>query len=150
MTASEIHPTAEVDPKAELGEGVRIGPFCLVEAGAVLGDRVELKSHVSIMQGTHLGADCVVWPFATLGGAPQNRAHKGGATTLLIGENCIIREGVTMNRGSDSSRGTTTVGRNGFFMAYSHVAHDCAVGDHVTMANQATLAGHCEVGDHAN
>ena len=80
--------------------------------------------------------------MAILGGPPQNTKHKGGPTTLVIGRNCTIREGVTMNRGTDSSRGETTVGDNGNFLAYSHIAHDCIVGDNVTMANVATLGGH--------
>ena len=85
--------------------------------------------------------------MAILGGPPQNTKHKGGPTTLVIGRNCTIREGVTMNCGTDSSRGETTVGDNGNFLAYSHIAHDCIVGDNVTMANVATLGGHVEVGN---
>lgn len=150
MSGTVIHPTALIEPGAELGEDVRIGPFCHVASSARLGDRVELKSHVSVLEGTTIGAGTVVWPYATLGGDPQNRGHKGGPTTLVIGENCTIREGVTMNRGSDNSRGTTIVGDRGYFMAYAHVAHDCIVGNDVTLANQATLGGHCEVGDHVN
>lgn len=147
---ADIHPTAIVEAGAELGAGVRIGPFCHVHAGAVLHDGVELKGHVVVYGGTTIGKGTVVWPNAVLGGDPQSFGHKGGPTTLEIGENCIIREGVTMSRGSDGSRGVTRVGDGGFFMAYTHIAHDCIVGNRVIMANQATLAGHCEVGDHAN
>jgi UDP-N-acetylglucosamine acyltransferase len=150
MTDTAIHPSAVVEAGAELGAGVRVGPFCHVAAGVVIGDRVELKSHVSVLGGTTIGEGTVVWPHATLGASPQSFAHKGGPTTLVIGRNCTIREGVTMNLGTDNSRATTVVGDNGFFMAYSHVAHDCIVGDNVVMANQATLAGHCEVGNNVN
>ena len=85
-----------------------------------------------------------------LGAPPQNTKHKGGRTTLVIGGNCTIREGVTMHTGTDTSRGETSVGDNGNFLAYSHVAHDCMVGSNVTMANGAMLAGHCEIGDNVN
>ena len=125
-----------------------IGPFCHVGAEAVIGDRVELVSHVidrrrhharRRLQGlSHGGA----WARA-----PQNTKHKGGRTTLVIGRNCTIREGVTMHRGTDTSRGETTVGDNGNFLAYTHIAHDCVVGKNVTMANLATLGGHVVIGD---
>ena len=137
-----IHPTAVVEPGAQLGAGVVIGPFCHVSAEAVIGDRVELVSHVSIIGATTIGEDCKVYPMAVLGGAPQNTKHKGGRTTLVIGRNCTIREGATMHRGTDTSRGETTVGDNGNFLAYTHIAHDCVVGKNVTMANLATLGGH--------
>lgn len=145
-----IHPLAVVEAGAQLGTGVRIGPFCTVSADAVLGDGVELMSHVAILGATTLGAGTKVFPQAVLGAAPQNNKHKGGRTTLVIGRNCIIREGVTMHLGSDTSRGTTTVGDDGNFLAYTHIAHDCVVGNRVTMANLATLGGHVEVGDFVN
>nr|WP_295468578.1 acyl-ACP--UDP-N-acetylglucosamine O-acyltransferase [Mesorhizobium sp.] len=143
-----IHPLAIVEPGATLGAGVKIGPFCHVGADATLGDKVELVSHVSIMGATTIGAGCKVYPQAVLGAPPQNTKHKGGRTTLVIGRNCTIREGVTMHLGTDTSRGETTVGDNGYFLAYTHVAHDCVVGNNVTMANLATLAGHVVVGDY--
>lgn len=148
MTAETfIHPSAVVEEGAELGRGVRIGPFCHVSGEAVLGDNVELIGHVTILGATTLGAGCQVHPTAVLGGAPQNYKHKGGPTTLTIGNNCIIREGVTLHRGTDTSRGKTTIGDNCMFMGYTHVAHDCDLGNHVTMANYACLAGHVSVGD---
>ncbi len=147
---TSIHPLSVVEPGAQLGTGVRIGPFCHVSAEAVLGDAVELVSHVSILGATSLGSGCKVFPQAVLGGPPQNNKHKGGPTTLVVGRDCLIREGVTMHRGSDSSRGETTVGDNGTFLAYIHIAHDCVVGKGVTMANLATLAGHVTVGDFVN
>ncbi len=138
---------AVVEPGAQLGTGVKIGPFCLVEADAVIGDGVELISHVSILGATTLGRGSIVYPMAVLGAAPQNTKHKGGRTTLTIGSNNTIREGVTMHRGTDTSRGATTVGDNGNFLAYVHIAHDCVLGDNITMANMATLGGHVTIGD---
>jgi UDP-N-acetylglucosamine acyltransferase len=142
-----IHPSSVVEEGAKLGEGVRIGPFCHISAESIISDRVELVSHVSVMGATTIGAGTKVYPMATLGAPPQNTKHKGGRTTLVIGENCTLREGVTMHVGTDSSRGETTVGDNGNFLAYAHIAHDCVVGKNATFANGATLGGHCEIGD---
>lgn len=147
MSETSIHPMALVEPGAQIGVGAKVGPFCHVEAGAVVGDRVELVSHVVVHQGVTVGEGCKVSSMAVLGAPPQNTKHKGAPTTLVIGRNCTIREGVTMHRGTDTSRGETTVGDNGNFLAYSHIAHDCVVGNNVTMANVATLGGHVEVGD---
>lgn len=104
-TETVIHPSSVVEPGARLGAGVRIGPFCHVSADAVLGDGVELVSHVAVRSATTIGAGTKVYPMATLGAPPQNMRHKGGRTTLTIGANCTIREGVTMHVGTDSSRG---------------------------------------------
>lgn len=142
-----IHPSSVVEEGARLGKGVRIGPFCHISADSIIGDRVELVSHVSVMGATTIGAGTKVYPMATLGAPPQNTKHKGGRTTLIVGENCTIREGVTMHVGTDSSRGETSVGDNGNFLAYAHIAHDCIVGKNATFANGATLGGHCEIGD---
>lgn len=142
-----VHPAALVEPGAQLGGGVRIGPFCHVGGDAVLGDGTELFSHVTIMGATSLGAGCKVYPHAVLGGPPQNTKHKGGRTKLAIGANTVIREFVSMHTGTDGSRGETTVGENGNFLAYVHIAHDCIVGRNAVFANGATLAGHCEIGD---
>ncbi|MET0169616.1 MAG: acyl-ACP--UDP-N-acetylglucosamine O-acyltransferase [Aliihoeflea sp.] len=147
MAETFIHPAAVVEPGAQLGVGVHVGPFCHIGAETVIGDRVRMIGHVTIMGVTDIGADCRIFPNAVLGGDPQSVRHKGGRTTLSIGSNCLIREGVTFNTGTDSSTGATTIGANGYFMAQSHVAHDCAVGNNVTMANGAVLGGHCEVGD---
>jgi UDP-N-acetylglucosamine acyltransferase len=142
-----IHPSAVVEEGAQLGKGVRIGPFCHISSDAIVGDRVELVGHISVMGATTIGAATKVYPMTTLGAPPQNTKHKGGRTTLVIGQNCTIREGVTMHVGTDSSRGETTVGDNGNFLAYAHIAHDCVVGRNATFANGATLGGHCEIGD---
>jgi len=124
---TSIHPSSVIEEGAQIGEGARIGPFCHISADAVIGDRVELVSHVSVLGATTIGASTKVYPMATLGGPPQNTKHKGGRTTLVIGQNCTIREGVTMHLGTDSSRGETSVGDNGNFLAYAHIAHDCVV-----------------------
>jgi len=144
-----VHPSAVVEPGAELGAGVRIGPFCHVGPQVRLAAGVELKSHVVVTGATSIGEGTVVFPQAVLGEAPQNVRHKGGRTTLSIGRACVIREAATAHTGTDTSRGATTIGDGCMLMAYSHVAHDCVVGDNVTFANGATLAGHCEVGEGA-
>lgn len=146
-TQTFVHPSAVVEPGATLGSGVHVGPFCHVGADATLGDGVHLAGHVSVIGVTTIGAGTKVQAFSALGGPPQDTKHKGGRTTLNVGANCDIRESVTMHSGSDTGRGATMVGDNGFFLAYSHVAHDCIVGDNVTLTNGATLGGHCEVGD---
>jgi UDP-N-acetylglucosamine acyltransferase len=145
-----IHPMTVVEAGAELGTGVRIGPFCHIGAEAVIGDGVELVGHVTVLGATTIGAGCKVFPQAVLGAPPQNARHKGGRTTLRIGRNCTIREAVTIHTGSDISRGETVVGDNGTFLAYTHIAHDCVIGTNATFANAATLAGHCDIGDHVN
>lgn len=143
----EIHPSAVVEPGAELGSNVRIGPFCHVGTDVVLGNRVELVAHVTIMGATTIGDGTKIYPQAVLGGPPQNLKHKGGRTTLTVGRNSVVRECATLQVGTDTSHGATVVGDNAFLMAYTHVAHDCVLGDNVTMANYAALAGHVEVGD---
>lgn len=143
-----IHPSAVIAESARIGEGCSIGPFCYVGPDVVIGDNVQLLSHVAIDGATSIGDGCRIFPQASLGYAPQSFSHKGGRTTLTIGKNTTIRESVTIHTGADFSRGATTVGDNCFLMAYSHIAHDCAVGNNVTMANGVALAGHCEIGDH--
>lgn len=145
-----IHPSAVVEQGAQLGAGVRVGPFCYVGSDVVLGDNVELLSHVTVMGATTLGDGGKVFPQAVLGAPPQNHKHEGGRTTLIIGKNATIRESATLHAGTDTSRGETRVGDNAYLMAYTHVAHDCILGNNVTMANYAALAGHVEVGDFVN
>ncbi len=143
----QIHPLAVVEPGATIGAGCKVGPFCTVGPEVVLEKNVELISHVSIMGATTVGEGCRIFPGAVLGADPQNLKHRGGRSTLSVGRNCVIREAVTLHRGTDVSRGATAIGDDCYFMAYSHVAHDCVVGNNVTMANGATLGGHCEIGD---
>jgi UDP-N-acetylglucosamine acyltransferase len=144
---TSIHSTAIVHKNAELGEGVEIGPYCTVGPDVVLGDNVRLISHVSVDGVTRLGEACVLHPFARLGGEPQHLGHKGEKTRLEVGPRNLIREAVTFNTGTAAGRGVTTIGADGLFMTGSHVAHDCIVGDHAVLANNATLGGHVTVGD---
>lgn len=149
MRETFIHPTACIEDGAIIGQGVSIGAFCHIGPSAEIGDNSELMSHVVVTGSTTLGENAKVFPHAVLGCEPQNGKHKGGPTKLLIGKNCMIREGVTMHRGSDTSRGFTNVGDDCTFLAYAHVAHDCDVGNHVTFANNVMIGGHCEIGDYA-
>ena len=142
-----VHPTAIIDPAAELGEGVTVGPYCTIGAGVRLAAGVRLHSHVIVEGATEVGENCEVFAFAHLGAPPQHTGHRGEPTRLLIGARNVIREQVTMHCGTVMGRGVTTVGEDGFFMVGVHIGHDCVVGDHVTMANTATLGGHCVVGD---
>jgi len=144
---AKIHPSSVVEDGAQVGPGSEIGPFCHISGQAVIGANVRLVSHVSVIGETRIGDGTQVWPNTVLGGPPQNKAHKGGRSTLTIGRNNIIREMVTMQAGTDTARAATTIGDNGYFMAYAHIAHDCDVGNGVTFSNQATLGGHCIVGD---
>ncbi|WP_158917008.1 acyl-ACP--UDP-N-acetylglucosamine O-acyltransferase [Caulobacter sp. S45] len=143
-----IHPSAIVDAKAQIGEGVEIGPYCIVGPDVVLHSGVRLLHHVVIEGHTEIGADCVISSFASLGGPPQHLAHRGEPTRLVIGARNSIREHVTMNAGTVMGGGVTTVGDDGLFMVGSHVAHDCTVGNHVVFANNATLGGHVQMGDY--
>jgi UDP-N-acetylglucosamine acyltransferase len=138
---SKLHPTAIVHDGAKLGAEVEIGPYSIVGPHVTLGDGVRLQSHVIIEGETEIGEGCVVHPFANLGGPPQHSAHKGELTRLVIGARNMIREHVTMHTGTVSGRGVTVVGSDGLFMAGSHVAHDCIVGNNVILANCATLGG---------
>ncbi len=142
-----VHPTAVVEDGAVLGAGVTIGPFCHVGPRVTLGAGVTLHSHVSIAGVTVLGAGSTVFPGAMLGGEGQIRGNDFAEGRLEIGEKCVLREMVSMNVGSRNGGGVTTVGARGYFMANSHVGHDCHVGDDVTFANSVALGGHSEIGD---
>ncbi|MDB5734425.1 MAG: Acyl-[acyl-carrier-protein]--UDP-N-acetylglucosamine O-acyltransferase [Alphaproteobacteria bacterium] len=144
-----IHPSAVVEDGAVLGAGAEIGPFCHIGPRVALGDGVRLHSHVSITGVTRLGAGCRVYPGAVLGGDGQIRNNDFADGRLQIGANCVLREMVSMNAGSRKGGGVTTVGARGYFMANSHVGHDCHVGDDVTFANSVALGGHSEIGDGA-
>jgi UDP-N-acetylglucosamine acyltransferase len=149
MADSLIHPTAVVEDGARIGTGVQIGPFCMIGAHVELGDGCELKSHVVVAGHTTVGARTKIFPFAVLGHAPQDLKYAGEPSTLSIGADCIIREGVTMHPGTGHGTMKTIVGDRCFFLAYSHVAHDCRVGNNVVMTNNAMIAGHCKIGDFA-
>jgi UDP-N-acetylglucosamine acyltransferase len=144
-----IHPAALVDPKAEISGGVEIGPFSVIERGVSLDEGTKIGPHVVIREGTHIGKQCQIFQFASIGEAPQAFFYRGEKTSLFIGDQNIIREFVTFHRGTSKGGGKTVIGNDNFFMAYSHVAHDCLIGNQVVLANGATLGGHITVEDHA-
>ncbi|MFG6083049.1 acyl-ACP--UDP-N-acetylglucosamine O-acyltransferase [Paracoccus litorisediminis] len=147
MAEALIHPSAVIDPAAKIGEGCEIGPFCVVGPEVTLGRGVVLKSHVVVTGDTEIGDETQIFSFASIGEVPQDRKFKGERTRLVIGARNRIREHVTMNPGTEGGGGITRVGDDGLFLAGSHVAHDCQVGNRVTIVNHAALAGHCVVED---
>ncbi len=147
-TSARIHPSAEVEPGAVLGDGALIGPYCIIGPNVVIGDGCHLAGHVHVTGHTTIGARTTISPFASLGERPQSSGYRGGDTRLIVGSDCDIRQNVTMSTGTEDGGGLTEVKDRGFFMANSHVGHDCRVGNGVVMANCAGLGGHCVVGDH--
>ena len=147
--APSIHATAVVERGAEIGTRVAIGPFCMVGPHVVLGDDVELISHAVVAGRTVVGAGTRIFPHASIGHQPQDLKYKGEPSTLSVGARCIIREGVTMNPGTEGGGMQTAVGEDCLFMANSHVAHDCFVGHHSILAQNTMLAGHCRIGNYA-
>ena len=144
-----IHPTAIVHPGAKIHSGCEIGPYCTVGANVELGEGCKLVSHVVIEGPTKIGADNAFFPFCSVGMAPQDLTYSGEPTRLEIGDHNKIREFVTINRGTVKGGGLTRVGSHVLVMAYTHIAHDCQVGNHVILANAATLGGHVIVEDWA-
>lgn len=144
---TQIHPTAVVDPSAELGEGVVIGPQAVVGADVELGDRTRLEPGAVIQGPTRLGRDNRIFSGACIGFDPQDLKFEGERTTLEIGDGNHFREHSTVHRGTEGGGGLTRIGSHGLFMVGSHIAHDCVVGDHVIFANNGTLAGHVIVED---
>jgi UDP-N-acetylglucosamine acyltransferase len=142
-----IHSTSVVEDGAQLGAGVEVGPFCHVGPRVVLGEGVRLISHVSVQGITRVGARTTIHPQAALGGEGQIRNNDFTEGELEVGEDCVLREMVSMSLGSRKGGGLTRVGARGYFMANSHVGHDCSVGDDVTMANSVCLGGHVTIGD---
>lgn len=145
----QIHPTAVVHPGAELAQDVVIGPFSVVGEHVKIGRGTRLVSHVYLEGWTEIGERCQLYPYASIGTPPQHLQYKGEPTRVVIGHDNILREYVTVNRGTVLGGGLTTIGHHNFLMAYVHVAHDCRLGNHLIMANAATLAGHITIGDHA-
>ncbi|MBN8728506.1 MAG: acyl-ACP--UDP-N-acetylglucosamine O-acyltransferase [Xanthomonadales bacterium] len=143
-----IHPTAIVDPRAKLAEGVAVGAYSIIGAGVEIGARSEIGAHVVIEGRTRIGCDNRIFQFASLGAEPQDKKFHGEDSALVIGDRNVIREFATFNRGTGEGGGATRIGDDNWIMAYVHIAHDCHVGNHVVFANNATLAGHVEVGDH--
>jgi UDP-N-acetylglucosamine acyltransferase len=147
MAETKIHPSAIVEDGAKIGDGVIVGPFSIVGRDVTLGDGVELVSHVAVAGRTTIGARTRIFPFASIGHQPQDLKYKGEPSTLDIGTDCLIREGVTLNPGTEGGGMKTTIGDRCAFLANSHVGHDCRVGNNVVFSNNVMLAGHCDVGD---
>ncbi|APF37494.1 acyl-ACP--UDP-N-acetylglucosamine O-acyltransferase [Chelatococcus daeguensis] len=145
---SQIHPTAIVEEGARLGEGVRIGPYCHVGPQVSLGDGCELVSHAVVAGRTRIGPRTRIFPFASIGHQPQDLKYRGEPSTLEIGSDCIIREGVTLNPGTEGGGMKTVIGDRCAFLANSHVGHDCHVGSNVILSNNVMLAGHVTVGNY--
>ncbi len=145
--SAKIHPSSIVESGAVIGENVKIGPFCYIGPKVVLGDDIELLSHVVVIGRTSVGKGTKIFPNAVVGGDSQSVHHSAVDTELLIGSNCTIREGVTMNTGTVEHGGKTVVGDNNLFLANSHVAHDCRLGSNIILSNNVMLAGHVTVED---
>lgn len=146
---TRVHPSAVIDPRAELAADVVVGPYAVVDGPVRLGPGCVLHAHSVVMGQTTLGAANQVFPGAVLGAPPQDLKYAGDVTTLLIGESNVFREHVTVHPGTVKGGGVTRVGSHGLFMVGCHVAHDCTVGDRVVLANHVLLAGHIKVGDRA-
>lgn len=148
MAQATIHPTASVDPGARLGEGVSIGAFTVIGADVQIGDGTRIGPHCSVHGPTRIGRDNHFHGHAAIGGEPQDKKFKGERTELVIGDRNTVREFVTLNRGTGEGGGVTRIGDDNWILAYSHVAHDCVVGNSCIFSNNATLAGHVEIGDY--
>lgn len=148
MADASIHPSAVVDPGARIGRDVSIGAFTLIGADVEIGDGTRIGPHCSVLGPTRIGRDNHFAGHAAIGGEPQDKKFKGERTELVIGDRNNIREFVTLNRGTGDGGGITRIGNDNWILAYSHVAHDCIVGDHCVFSNNSTLAGHVEIGDY--
>ncbi len=143
-----IHPTAVVDPGAELGKDVAVGPFCIVEQDVAIGDGTTLDACSQVKAHTRMGRGNRLHTHAIVGGEPQDLKFHGEKSLLEVGDNNVFREFCTIHRGTENGGGVTRIGNGGLFMAYVHVAHDCILGDGVIMSNASSLAGHVVIGDH--
>ncbi|WP_189644596.1 acyl-ACP--UDP-N-acetylglucosamine O-acyltransferase [Luteimonas gilva] len=148
MAEASIHPSASVDPSARIGSGVVIGAFTVIGADVEIGDGTRIGPHCSVHGPTKIGRDNHFHGHAAIGGEPQDKKFKGERTELVIGDRNTVREFVTLNRGTGDGGGVTRIGDDNWILAYSHVAHDCIVGSHCIFSNNATLAGHVEIGDY--
>ncbi|MCK5162186.1 MAG: acyl-ACP--UDP-N-acetylglucosamine O-acyltransferase [Desulfobacula sp.] len=143
----QIHPTAIIDPLAQIDDNVEIGPYVIVKSDACIGSGTTIGPYTTIEQYVNIGPDCQIFQYASIGGAPQDLKFHGEKTFLKIGRGTIIREFVTLNRGTEFGGGITQVGEENYLMAYTHIAHDCKTGKQVILANNSTLAGHIVIGD---
>jgi UDP-N-acetylglucosamine acyltransferase len=144
-----IHPTAIVDPKAEIGADVRIGPYSVINDNVSIGFGTVIGPHVIVDRYVSIGPDCLIFQYASVGTPPQAIKFKGEKTFVKIGRGTVVREFATINRGTAFGTGITEIGEENLLMAYCHVAHDCSTGRKVILANNATLAGHIAIGDYA-
>lgn len=144
-----IDPRAVIDPSAKLASDVSVGPFTIIGSDVEIESGTTIGPHVVIRGPTVIGKDNKIFQFASVGEEPQDKKYKGEITRLEIGDRNVIREYCTLHRGTIQDKSLTKIGSDNLLMAYTHVAHDCIVGDHVIMANAASLAGHVRVGDHA-
>jgi UDP-N-acetylglucosamine acyltransferase len=142
-----IDSRAVIAPQAQIAAGVQIGPFTIIGPDVAVGAGTWIGPHVVINGPTRIGADNKIFQFASIGDAPQDKKYRGEPTRLEIGDRNVFRESVTVNRGTTHDKGVTRIGNDNLLMAYSHVAHDCHLGDQIVMANCATLGGHVEIGD---
>jgi UDP-N-acetylglucosamine acyltransferase len=142
-----IDSRAVISPQAQIAADVQVGPFTVIGADVVIGSGTWIGPHAVINGPTRIGADNKIFQFASIGDAPQDKKYNGEPTRLEIGDRNVFRESVTVNRGTTHDRGVTHIGNDNLLMAYSHVAHDCHLGDQIVMANCATLGGHVEIGD---
>lgn len=147
MSAASISPLAHVDPSAKIGDGVVVAPFATIGPDVEIGDGTHVGPHCSITGPTRIGRDNRFHGHAAIGGDPQDKKYAGERTELVIGDGNVVREFVTFHRGTGGGGGTTRIGNRNWFLAYTHVAHDCQVGDDCVFSNNATLAGHVEVGN---
>jgi UDP-N-acetylglucosamine acyltransferase len=144
-----IHPSAIVNPEAKLAPDVNVGAYSVIGKQVVLGAGCRVDEHVVIQGPTRIGQRCRFFPFGSIGFPPQDLKYKGEPTELIVGDDNVFREYVTVHRGTEQGGGRTIIGNHNFVMAYSHIAHDCIIGNHVILANAATLAGHVTIADHA-
>lgn len=144
-----VHPTAIIHPHAQLSADVVVGPYAVIDEEVKVGRGCRIHAHAHLAPYTTIGEGCEIYSYASVGTPPQDLKYDGRRTETIIGDNNVIREFVTINRGSVGGDEVTLIGSNNFFMAYSHVAHDSIIGNHVVMANAATLAGHVTVHDYA-
>lgn len=145
----KIHPTAIISPDAQLAEGVEVGPYTIIGSDVKIGKETVIGPHVVIDDYTHIGEGCRIFQFCSIGAVPQDLKFGGEKTRVIIGDFNTIREFVTIHRGTTHDIGATIIGNHNLLMAYTHVAHNCKLGDHVIMSNAATLAGHVHVEDYA-
>jgi UDP-N-acetylglucosamine acyltransferase len=144
---ARIHPSAVVEDGAVIGAGCEVGPFCVIGPRVTLAERVVVKSHAVVTGWTEVGEETVICPFATVGEVPQDLKYRGEETRLVVGQRCRIREGATLNLGTEGGGGITRVGDDVLIMTGAHVGHDAQIGNRVILVNNVAIAGHCVLGD---